>query len=79
MGALALMRKSIASKEDDSIHLSGAAAAMATQQIEVAKRLEAIDKWGKILTVALVATGVILGAFYIVQVWNDSSHAGMIK
>jgi len=77
VAVLAFMRKSVASKEDDVIHLSGDAAVVTGQQVEVAKRLEAIDKWGKRLTVLLLVTGLILGAFYAVQLWNESSRAGL--
>ncbi len=43
---LAVMRKSVAKKEDDFVHLSGDMSVVANQT-EVASKLEAIDKWGK--------------------------------
>lgn len=57
-------RKSIAVQEDDSLHvLQGSVA----QQVNVAHKLEVIDKWGKIMTVITVVFGLILGAAYIYQ------------
>jgi hypothetical protein len=77
VAALALMRRSVSGKEDDSIHLGGAGAAIAGEQLAVAKKLEQIDKWGKLLTVALVITGVILAVLYGMQVWEESSRVGL--
>ncbi len=73
--ALALMRKQIASHEDDSLHLSGGTAAV-NEQVTVAKKLEAIDKWGKILTIILVLTGLALGVLYGMSLWEETSKAG---
>ena len=46
--ALALYRRVVANKEDDYVHVS---VDVAAQQTAVAKKLEVIDKWGKILTI----------------------------
>jgi hypothetical protein len=73
---LAVMRKSVASKEDDMVHLSGDTSII-QNQAEVAKKLEAIDKWGKSLTIVLVVTGVVLAGFYGMQLWEASSTAGL--
>lgn len=73
--ALALMRKQIASHEDDSLHLSGGGSAV-TDQIAMAKKLEAIDKWGKGLTILLVIAGLVLAGFYLMGLWEATSNAG---
>jgi hypothetical protein len=64
--ALALMRRTVASHEDDIVHLSGgeAAAKAAQHQIAVAQKLDKIDKWGKTLTIVLAATGILLAGWY---------------
>jgi hypothetical protein len=77
VAALALMRRSVSAKEDDTIHLSGSAAVVANEQMSVAKKLDAIDKWGKILTIVLVVYGIILAVLYFVQVWEESAHVGL--
>lgn len=77
VATLAMMRKTIASKEDDSIHLSTGTEVAITDQVAIAKRLDAIDKWGKMLTIVLVVTGTLLAAFYCWQLWNDSMTAGV--
>ena len=43
----------------------------------IAKKLEMIDKWGKILTIALAVTGLILAILYGMQVWDESSRVGL--
>jgi len=64
VAALIAWRKMIAASEDDSLHvLQGSVA----QQVNIAQKLEVIDKWGKILTIVAVAYGVILGAVYVYQ------------
>jgi hypothetical protein len=73
---LAIMRKNVAKKEDDYVHLSGDMSVVATQA-EVATKLEGIDKWGKILTIVAVITGAILGVTYGLQLWEASSRAGL--
>jgi len=65
---LVIYRKSVADREDDSIHLEGG---VSSQQVALAHRLELIDKWGKTLTVIAVVYGVVLGAIYLYQVWNN--------
>ncbi len=65
-------RKAVSRGEDDSLHvLQGGAL---PQQVEVAHKLDVIDKWGKALTVIAVAFGVIVLAVYIFQVWVQSAH-----
>lgn len=73
---LAVMRKSVAKKEDDFVHLSGDMSVVANQT-EVASKLEAIDKWGKMLTIVAVITGAILAVVYALQLWDASSTAGL--
>jgi hypothetical protein len=73
---LAISRRSIASNEDDSIHLTDGGAAVG-QQVAMAKKLEGIDKWGKILTIVLVISGLALAAVYAMQLWDATSKVGL--
>lgn len=77
VAALAIARKTVSSGEDDSVHLGGGSAAAVSEQLTVAKKLEAIDKWGKILTVILAVTGVILAVLYGLQMWDATSKVGL--
>jgi cytochrome b subunit of formate dehydrogenase len=73
---LALMRRGITAHEDDSIHLTDGGAAVG-EQLVVARKLEGIDKWGKILTVVLVVTGLALAIVYGLQLWDATSKVGL--
>ena len=48
---LALLRRGVTASEDDSIHLSGGSAV--SHQIDIARKVSVIDRWGKVLTIAL--------------------------
>ncbi len=73
---LAVARKSVSSHEDDSIHLSGGEASV-SEQVVTAKKLDSIDRWGKILTVVLVVSGVALAIIYGMQLWDATSKVGL--
>lgn len=75
VAALALRRKQIAAHEDDSLHLSAGSGGV-TDQVSVAQKLEAVDKWGKLLTIVLAVTGLALAVLYALNVWNATSNAG---
>jgi hypothetical protein len=68
---LIVWRKSVARNEDDQLHVLNAA--VATQQAEVAQKLEQIDKWGKIVTAVTVAYGLLIAGLYLYQVWTTAS------
>lgn len=66
---LIIYRRIVSAGEDDMIHVSDAAGAVASQQVSVAQKLDQIDKWGKTLTVVVVVYGVVLAGVYVYQSW----------
>jgi hypothetical protein len=66
---LALYRRWAATGEDDSLCLSDDVAAIGKQKF-MSDRLEAIDRWGKVLTTVVVVLGVALLAVYVYVSWN---------
>jgi hypothetical protein len=60
--ALFVWRQSVARNEDDSLHVMHGALA---PQTAVAQKLDVIDKWGKILTVITVISGLLIAAAYV--------------
>ena len=68
---LALYRKWIATEEDDSIRVSGDGSVIEKQKF-ISHKLEAIDRWGKVLTVAAFVLGLVLVAVYIYVSWQTS-------
>jgi hypothetical protein len=68
----------VARNEDDNLHvLDGAAVQQTATQLAVVKKLEMIDRWGKIVTVAAVLFGVVLGGLYMYQTWVQNSSIGV--
>lgn len=68
---LAMYRKSVADKEDDVVHVN---AAPSVDQSEIAKKLEAIDKWGKTLTIIAAVYALVLFGVFLYNGWNQTSR-----
>lgn len=69
---LFVKRKTVASHEDDTLHVLNAAPI--AEQAAVANKLDQIDKWGKLLTVIAVVYGLLVGAAYVYQFFVRSSQ-----
>ena len=74
---IAMLRRKIADKEDDTLKLGDGETADIAKQEQIAKKLATIEMWGKTLTIILVVSGVILGLLYGWQMWEGSSTAGL--
>ena len=70
---LALYRK-ITSwyQEDDLVHLAAGEERAIPHQIEVTKRLDKIDSWGKTLTVVDLVYGLMLFSIMLYMAWRHS-------
>lgn len=71
--ALFVWRQSIARNEDDSLHVMHGALA---PQTSMAQKLDVIDKWGKILTVITVVSGLLIAAAYVYAQFAGRSAIG---
>jgi hypothetical protein len=69
--ALAVYRKIVARKEDDFLHVD---ASQIAKQEAVARKLEAIDKWGKLLTIVVGIFALILLGMFLYNGWHDSTR-----
>lgn len=69
---LAVYRKLVARNEDDFLHVSDGDRARVAQQAALAGRLDAVDKWGKTLTIIAVSLGAVLAGITVYQTWMDS-------
>ena len=75
--ALFIWRKAVSSHEDDNLHvLDGASVEKSAAQIQVAQKLDLIDKWGKIATIITLIYGVVLGGIYMYTSWIQNSRMG---
>lgn len=59
---LAVVRKWVSRREDDTLHLGDFEAKLVRQQTSVATTLNQVDRWGKFLTVTVLLYGVALVA-----------------
>ncbi len=67
--SLAVYRGVLARGECDVLHIRESEMPMVPQQAAFAKRLDRLDYWGKVLTIASVSFGVLLGALFLYQTW----------
>jgi hypothetical protein len=68
---LALYRKLISANEEDLVHLADGEERQIPEQVTLARKLEAIDRWGKTLTIVTLGLGVAIGIAYMYQAWNN--------
>ncbi len=71
---LALYRRLLTRNEDDYVHVAEGEASRIPQQLALAQKLDVIDRWEKILISAAVIIGILIGAAYLYQLWNQSSQ-----
>jgi hypothetical protein len=69
-----IWRKSVASNEDDTIHVLGDSG-MVPEQEAMAKKLDVIDRWGKIFTVITVVYVVAIAGIFVYQQWMMSTNS----
>ena len=75
--ALFAWRKAVSVNEDDNLHvLDGAGLEKSAEQIAMARKLEIIDRWGKIVTILAVVYGVVLGGVYMWHSWIVNTRIG---
>ncbi|HTM50532.1 MAG TPA: hypothetical protein VL285_17680 [Bryobacteraceae bacterium] len=69
--ALIAYRAWVARNEDDSLHVMEAG--LTAQQVLVGHKLDVIDRWGKMLTMVALVSGIALGSVYLFQNWEAAS------
>lgn len=70
---LAIARMFVAGKEDDALHVSDANTVAVMEQKATFEKLNAIEKWGKLLTILMAVTGLVLLGAYIYVLWMEGS------
>lgn len=72
--ALAVYRSVLATHhEEDVVHLGPGEEQEIPRQAALARKLDVIDRWGKVLTIFVVIIGLGLAAAYLYQAWLDPS------
>ncbi len=70
--AMMIWRRAVSTHEDTVVHVMADAPAL-SEQVNIARKLETIDKWGKMITAVTVIYGLALGGLYIWQTWVRNS------
>lgn len=73
VAGLAVYRNMVASHEDETIHVLEGDAPQVAAQIKLSRRLEVIERWGKILTAIVVVYGLLIATVYLYYVWQQGS------
>lgn len=74
---LVFYRQKLAAHEDDSLHVAGAYSAEITaQQVAVTKKLETVERWGKILTALALLYALALVGVFAYSAWKNTSSYG---
>lgn len=66
---LALYRKLLSMREDDYIHLGPGQERAIPQQVKMAHKMHAVDRWGEVLTGVTLFMGLVLGILYLYHAW----------
>jgi hypothetical protein len=71
--ALALYRKILTAHGDDEfVHLAESEQRLIPHQVALGRKLELIDRWGKILTISTGVFGFAIACLFFYQVWQAS-------
>jgi len=70
---LAAMRKAIGTQEEDLLLHAGDPTAV-EKKSSVVERIDAIEKWGKTMTVVTVVYGLILLGWFLWMGWHQSAQ-----
>jgi len=76
---LAVYRKMLSVREDDSLHVSDGGAKLVTEQIANAEKIAVVEKWGKSLTAVVLFAGLVLAAIYFYGVFQSGSGVAVVK
>ncbi|HVA01017.1 MAG TPA: hypothetical protein VMV34_05090 [Terriglobia bacterium] len=70
---LAIYRNMMASHEDETIHVLEGDAPAVTAQVKLSRKLQVIERWGKILTVVVVVYGLVIAGMYLYFIWQQGA------
>jgi hypothetical protein len=70
---LAVYRRRVDQKADDMLHVLDSETQITANQVVVAKKIQGIDRWGKVLTVvvALYLLGIV--GYYLFSLFTDTT------
>lgn len=69
-----IYRSRLARQEDETLHVLNSDASKISQQMIVARKLETVERWGKLLTVLAILYGLVLLGLFLWDAWERSSR-----
>ena len=70
---LMIYKRVLGEKEDDSVHMMDYEAKIVEEQVSMANRITAIERWTTVLIVLTLVSGAVLAGLYLHQSWMESS------
>jgi hypothetical protein len=70
---VSLMRHQVGKREDDHIHFNDGEQQLLAAQSMVAHKLDVLDRWKGALMILMVVIGLLAGAYFVWQVWQQST------
>jgi hypothetical protein len=74
---LLIYRSRLARQEEEGLHVLEGDISKVSQQMTVAQKLDAVDRWGKILTVLALLYGLALLGLFLWDAWERSSRGAL--
>ena len=70
---VSLMRHQLGKREDDHIHFNEGEQQMLIAQSAIAHKLDVLDRWKSAMLVLTIAFALFIGAYYVWQIWQQST------
>lgn len=71
---LAIYRMTVASHEDDTLHVADKEARLVQEQTQTFAKIRTIDRWGQVLTIVVLVYGLLIAGIYLYHVWLQSGQ-----
>jgi hypothetical protein len=71
---LAIYRNMMASHEDETIHVLDRDTPAVAEQVKLSRKLELIERWGKLLTIVVVVYGLVIASMYLYFIWQQGAQ-----
>ncbi len=74
---LLLYRSLLSRQEAESLHVLESDDARISQRVTIAQKLEAVERWAKILAIIAVLYGLVLLGLFLWDAWERSSRGAL--
>lgn len=75
---LIVYRRTLAREDDEVVHVLDTEAPLVAHQVQVGRKMELADRWGKILTALVIVYSVVLACVYLYMAWQQGSKVPLM-